>query len=141
MFILFFFQFSTILYRIPTIPINDGDWHHVGFAWFGITGQLILVIDGVLWASIIIKVKTIPSKGVLTIGKIVHNGLTYHFVGNISRVNMWSKAMSGSEIEELAKSPGSRDGDLISWFMVKDHISGQQVIYPSTAVFSGCYNV
>jgi hypothetical protein len=52
-------------------------------------------------------------------------------------VNLWSKAKTGGEIEEIAKSPGSRDSDLISWFTLKDLISDLKIIRPSKAAFSG----
>jgi hypothetical protein len=63
-------------------------------------------------------------------------------------VNLWSTAKTGGEIEEIAKRPGSRDGDLITWFMVKDLItwfmvkdliSDLRIIRPSTAAFSGWF--
>ncbi|CAB4005769.1 Hypothetical predicted protein, partial [Paramuricea clavata] len=120
-----------------TIPINDGYWHHVGFAWSDVTGEWILLIDGVLWATKVSTKGKISSGGVLTIGKILDNGVVYHLVGNVSRVNLWSTAKTGGEIEEIAKRPGSRDGDLITWFMVKDLISDLRIIRPSTAAFSG----
>ncbi|CAB3989221.1 Sushi, von Willebrand factor type A, EGF and pentraxin domain-containing 1 [Paramuricea clavata] len=121
-----------------TIPIDDGYWHHVGFAWSGVTGEWILLIDGVLWATRNVStVGKISSGGVLTIGKIIDNGVVYHLVGNVSLVNLWSTAKTGGEIEEIAKRPGSRDGHLITWFMVKDLISDLRIIRPSTAAFSG----
>jgi hypothetical protein len=54
-------------------------------------------------------------------------------------VNLWSTAKTGGEIEEIAKRPGSRDGDLITWFMVKDLVSDLRIIPPSTAAFSGWF--
>ena len=132
--------FSNCFYRTATIPINDGYWHHVGFAWSGVTGEWILLIDGVLWATRNVSTGgKIPSNGVLTIGKIIDNGVVYHLVGNVSRVNLWSTAKTGGEIEEIAKRPGSRDSDLITWFMVKDLISDLRIIRPSTAAFSGWF--
>ncbi len=110
----------------------------MGFTWSGVTGEWILLIDGVRWATRnVSRGRTIPSGGVLTIGKIIENGVTYNLVGDISRLNLWSKAMNGSEIEEMAKSPGSRDGDLITWSMVKDSISDLRIVRPSKASFSG----
>ena len=111
----------------------------MGFAWSGVTGEWILLIDGVLWATKVSTVGKIPSGGVLTIGEIIDNGVVYHLVGNVSRVNLWSTAKTGGEIEEIAKRPGSRDGDLITWFMVKDLISDLRIIRPSTAAFSGWF--
>jgi hypothetical protein len=54
-------------------------------------------------------------------------------------VNLWSTAKTGGEIEEIAKRPGSRDGDLITWFIVKDLISDLRIIRPSMAAFSGWF--
>ena len=112
----------------------------MGFTWSGVTGEWILLIDGVLWATRNgFKGRKIPSGGALTIGKIIDNGVVYHLVGNVSRVNLWSTAKTGGEIEEIAKRPGSRDGDLITWFIVKDLISDLRIIRPSMAAFSGWF--
>ena len=112
----------------------------MGFAWSGVTGEWILLIDGVLWATRNgLKGRKIPSGGALTIGKIIDNGVVYHLVGNVSRVNLWSTAKMGGEIEEMTKRPGSRDGDLITWFIVKDLISDLRIIRPSMAAFSGWF--
>ena len=131
------FKFSNFN-RTYTVPINDGYWHHVGFTWSDVIGNWLLLIDGILWANeTISKTKSIPSGGVLTVGKLINNGTTYNLVGEISRLNLWSNVKTGEEIEAVAKSPGSRDGDLISWFMVKDHVSEARIINPSNASFSG----
>ncbi len=114
----------------------------MGFTWSGVTGEWILLIDGVRWATRnVFRGRTIPSGGVLTIGKIIDNGVNYNLVGTISRLNLWSKTMNGSEIEEMAKNPGSRDGDMITWSMVKDSIIHEQkIIRPSEAAFSGGFS-
>ena len=126
--------------RTYTVPINDGYWHHVGFTWSDVTGSWLLLIDGVLWATETTSTATtIPSGGVLTVGKTIDNGTTHNLVGKISRLNLWSNAKTGEEIEAIAKSPGSRDGDLISWFMVKDHVSEARIISPSNASLSGLF--
>ena len=107
----------------------------MGFTWSGVTGEWNLLIDGVLWANRkVFAGRTIPSGGVLTIGKTTDNGVVYNLVGKISRLNLWSKAMNGSEIQEISKSPGSRDGDLIAWSLLKDSvITDLKIIRPSDA--------
>ena len=133
---LYIFQLN----RTYTVPINDGYWHHVGFTLSDVTGNWFLLIDGVLWGTEATSTATtIASGGVLTVGKTIDNGVTYNLVGKISRLNIWSNAKSGEEIEAIAKSPGSRDGDLISWFMVKDHVSDARIIRQSNASFSGSF--
>lgn len=63
---------------------------------------------------------------------------SFNLVGEINRVNLWSTEKSGNEIEQMAKSPGLRDGNLISWSTVKHFISGDLMIaHPSRAVYSG----
>lgn len=127
-----------MFFRIATIPLNDDHWHHVGFVWSGTTGVWSLLIDGVLWGTKeVFKGRTLPSGGSLFIGKIIESGVSYYLVGNINRLNFWSDAKSGSEIEDMAKGPASRDGDLIAWFRVKDFVSDARRIRPSMAVFSG----
>lgn len=119
--------------------MNDAYWHHVGFTWSGISGDWILCIDGVLWGSRtnIFKGRKIPSGGTLSIGKKINNAVVHHLVGKITRVNLWSEAKSGSEIEEMAKTPGCRDGDLIAWFRLKKFVLDAKIIRPSMAAFSG----
>ena len=77
------------------------------------------------------------STGILSIGKSIENKTTYNLIGNISHLNLWSWAMSGRDIEEIAKNTGSRDGDLIAWFRVKDYARDAMTVRPSTASFSG----
>ena len=125
-------------YRTSTVPISDSHWHHVGFTWSNHTGDWFLYIDGVLWAAkkLFGKDEMVPT-GVLTIGKSIEHKITYKLNGNMSRVNLWSWAMSGRDIEDISKYPGSRNGDLIAWFMAKDRTSDLTAIRSSTASFSG----
>ena len=58
----------------------------------------------------------------VSIGKNIGNKVVCHLVGNISRVNLWSKAKNGDEIKQIAKDPGSENGDLIAWYIVKNYI-------------------
>ena len=126
-----------MLRRTGNVPLNDGHWHHVGFIWSGITGEWSLLIDGVLWASRnVFQGSSIPSGGVLTIGKMIEQEVIYYLVGNITRMNLWSKAMTGKDIEALATSPESSEGDLIPWYILKDYLSEQRIIQPSIAAFS-----
>lgn len=124
---------------MSTIPINDGYWHHVGFSWSGKFGEWKLLIDGVLWAiRTVFPGRKLPSGGVLTIGRTIGSGVSFNLAGKISRLNLWSREKTGNEIEQIAKSPGSRDGNLICWSIVKHFTSGDlTVVHPSTAVFSG----
>ena len=48
--------------------------------------------------------------------------------------------MSGRDIENFAKRPGSMDGDLIAWSMVKDCTNNLRTIRPSMASFSGWFS-
>ncbi|XP_046838984.1 uncharacterized protein LOC124433267 [Xenia sp. Carnegie-2017] len=121
-----------------TIPINDDHWHHVGFTWSGVTGSIMLLIDGVLWATRNVSMSSeIPSGGKLTIGENKDEGGNQYLVGKISRMNMWSRALDGKEIEMMAKSPGMNDGDLITWYKLKYIVSTERIIRPSKASFSG----
>ncbi|XP_046838986.1 uncharacterized protein LOC124433269 [Xenia sp. Carnegie-2017] len=120
-----------------TIPINDDHWHHVGFTWSGVTGIIMLLIDGVLWATRNVSMSSeIPSGGKLTIGEKKAEGGNQYLVGKISRMNMWSRALDGKKIEMMAKSPGINDGDLITWYKLKNIVSTERIIRPSKASFS-----
>ena len=122
------------------IPVNDGFWHHVGFSWSGILGKCTLLIDGVLLATYedIFQGKKMPPGGNATIGITTLDTATHYLVGRISRVNLWSVAKTGHEIEQLAKSPGSDAGDVLRWRVVQDYVSEKlSVVRPSTAAFTG----
>ncbi|XP_046864959.1 uncharacterized protein LOC124459547 [Xenia sp. Carnegie-2017] len=121
-----------------TIPINDDNWHHIGFTWSGVTGSILLLIDGVLWATQNVPMSSeIPSGGKLTIGETESDSGSQYLVGKISRINMWSRALDGKEIEMMAKSPGMNDGDLITWYKLKYIVSTVRILRSSKVSFSG----
>ena len=55
-------------------------------------------------------------------------------LGQISGVNIWDKALSAQELEEMAKSRGNEQGNILRWFEVLDNLAGDvKVVKPSNA--------
>lgn len=125
------------------IPVNDGYWHHLGFTWSNRGGEWNVYIDGThRCLKKLIKVGAIiPKGGTLVIGqKLTTLGFKPNksFAGEISRLNLWDRALSGDEVEAMAKFPGNERGNLISWFKVVDNFVGDiKVIVPSKAQNTG----
>ena len=131
------------------IPVNDNVWHHLGFVWSNTNGRWDVLVDGTPRA-IRDSVKTghvIPGGGMLAIGqKYKTPGFEKgaEFLGKISRVNIWDKALTGEEIEAMAQSRGDEEGNILKWFDAVHNIVGNiQVALPSnvqnTSKRSGCF--
>ena len=119
--------------------MNDNVWHHFAFAWSGANGRWDLLIDGTPWALRTgFKVgATIPAGGRLVIGQLNEG---YEFVageellGRISRVNLWDRALSGEELEDLSQSPDASRGNILRWFQVLRNVHGPlEIVPPSKA--------
>ena len=131
------------------IPVNDNVWHHLGFVWSNTNGRWDVLVDGTPRA-IRDSVKTgqvISGGGMLAIGqKYVASGFETgaEFLGKISGVNIWDKALTGEEIEAMAQSRGDEEGNILKWFNAVHNIVGNiQVALPSnvknTSKRSGCF--
>jgi hypothetical protein len=121
------------------IPVNDNVWHHLGFAWSNTNGRWDVLVDGTPRA-IRQSVKTgqiIPGGGMLVIGQYYTTSgfeTGAGFLGKISGVNIWDKALTGEEIETMAQSKGNEEGNILRWFnAVKNIVGNIQVVMPSNA--------
>ncbi len=127
------------IFRSYMIPVNDNVWHHLGFVWSNTNGRWDVLVDGTPRA-IRASVKTgqvIPGGGTLVIGQnYITSGFETGagFLGKISGVNIWDKALTGEEVEAMAQSRGNEEGNILRWFNVVNNIVGNiQVVMPSNS--------
>ena len=121
------------------IPVNDNVWHHLGFAWSNVNGRWDVLVDGTPRAvrNGIKTGATIPAGGRMVIGQ-EHKGSQFvngkGFLGQISSVNLWNRALLGEELDDLAQSPSAGRGNILRWFQVLRNIHGAlEIIAPSKA--------
>ncbi|XP_028395050.1 sushi, von Willebrand factor type A, EGF and pentraxin domain-containing protein 1-like [Dendronephthya gigantea] len=122
-------------------PVNDNVWHHLGFVWSNTNGLWNVLIDGTPRA-LRDSVKAgagavIPGGGTLVIGQR-HSTSGFKegegFLGQISGLNIWNKALTGEEIETMSESRGDEQGNILRWFNVLNSIVGNiQLVKPSNA--------
>lgn len=121
------------------IPVNDNVWHHLGFIWSNTNGRWDVLVDGTPRAmrDSVRAGKVISGGGTLVIGQHhITSGFEAGagFLGKISGVNIWDKALTGEEVEAMAQSRGNEKGNLLRWFNVVNNIFGNiQVVKPSNA--------
>ena len=130
----FFFRLKTLI-----IPVDDNAWHHFGFAWDNANGRWDVLIDGTPRAlrSNFQTGSTIPGGGRLVIGqKYVGSQFASGegFLGQLSNVNIWDRALTGEELEELAHSPDAGRGNILRWFQILGNVRGAlEIVTPSKA--------
>lgn len=131
---------------IPMISLNDGYWHHLGLTWSSERKELVVLVDGVLRANLteLVGISRIPDGGMLIIGqRLKTNSLEISnaniFEGEISQFNIWNRALSGFELERMAKTvSGKESGNFINWFDISEYVSdGTEIVTPSTAESTG----
>ena len=121
------------------IPVNDNVWHHLGYVWNNANGRWDVLIDGTPRAiRTSVKVgKVIPAGGTLVIGQR-HATTGFQvgkgFLGQLSGVNIWDRALTGEEVEAMAQRKGNEEGNVLRWFSVLKNIVGNiQAVKPSNA--------
>ena len=66
----------------------------------------------------LVSLQSFP-KGVVYIGKNPQSKnagrITTGFIGKISRLHLWDRALSGEDIEKMALNPSNDVGNVISW--------------------------
>ena len=121
------------------IPVNDNVWHHFGFVWSNANGRWEVLVDGTPRAiRTSVKVgKVIPGGGTFVIGqRHVTTGFKIGdgFLGQISGLNIWDRALTGEEVEAMAQYKGNEQGNVLRWFNVLKNIVGNvTVVKPSNA--------
>ncbi|XP_076362747.1 sushi, von Willebrand factor type A, EGF and pentraxin domain-containing protein 1-like isoform X2 [Tachypleus tridentatus] len=105
------------------LPVNDGKWHQLTFTWSSRhkgqwklfeNGQLVTNGTGVQTG------KPIPGNGTFVIGQDQDSiGGNFSpleaFQGNISRINVWNRILTKSEIQQLCKFKDNLPGRIKAW--------------------------
>lgn len=82
-----------------TIPVNDGNWHHVAAVFSNPGNNVALYVDGVLdtQGSLTVAANTAANGNNVMIGRRV-DGVNF-FTGSIDEVRIWNTARSAAEIQ------------------------------------------
>jgi hypothetical protein len=92
-------------YHTGTIPVNDGNWHFVGYSWSIALQQLKLWVDGTLDASFTVDL-TSSTTDLVSVGQEYDDLVaTNHFNGSIAEISVWNEVLSAQEIAELMTGP------------------------------------
>lgn len=98
---------------VSTVPINDGQWHHIAMTRDAASGQVNLYIDGALNVSgtsdVGLKTSRFFTIGATTIvanDSVTRTGATY-FNGSLDDVRIYNSILGASEIASLGKVPAA----------------------------------
>ena len=74
--------------------------------------------------------KMITAGGVLVLGEEQDRdggrfALHQTFIGEMTNVNMWSRALSSQEISRMSRSCATGEGDVMKWTDVRGHYQGR----------------
>ncbi|ELU05207.1 hypothetical protein CAPTEDRAFT_227166 [Capitella teleta] len=109
---------------VTNVSINDGGWQHLAFTWSSLAGQWSFYVGGSMEVEgrDLAAGETIPGGGMMVLGQEQHISsgsfnASLSFVGTISMVNVWNRAMNSGEIEQLAQScnTDSHIGNVVAW--------------------------
>jgi len=105
---------------IPTsVPLNDGTWHHVAFAFdSGVTDGSKLYVDGLPVKVFTYNVNNFDDVIVAGKGRSVNDGLPFEcFEGDIDQVRVWNTVRTDGEILENYQKylSGNEDGLVMLW--------------------------
>ena len=125
-------------------PLSDSYWHHFCADWNSSTTLWHYYLDGVLQktkTSIAIKDYTMQGGGVFHLGQLVSNG-AYHsgkaFQGMLTGLNIWTKTLSARAVAALAREPGTENGDVLAWSMLREGIMGSvEISYDNDVQLTG----
>ena len=91
---------STFLSATSVASFNDGNWH-LAVAVFNSNTDKRLYVDGALVATLSTSCLVPAGIDNITIGKLARYVTDGYFTGNIDQSDIWSKALTGTEIAAL----------------------------------------
>ncbi|KAI1303707.1 Fibropellin-1 [Halotydeus destructor] len=116
---------SVFIPYLKSVPINDGQWHHIVISWSSVDGKVSLVTDtAVAGAADYVHDGRLPSYGWVVLGAPVNaEGKSMPmsgFHGKVSRVNMWSRPLDQlaeipAQYRSCKNAPIVFDGLLLRW--------------------------
>eukprot|EP00058_Branchiostoma_floridae_P027788 XP_002613279.1 hypothetical protein BRAFLDRAFT_68244 [Branchiostoma floridae] len=115
-----------------SLPVLDGIWHEICLTWQGRDGAWKLYVDGALNRSDsglgTRKVVSTPGTWILGQDQDSQGGgfdPPQAFSGEMSRVNLWDRVLSRSEIGTNWTTFCSHQGNVINWTNTEIHVFGQ----------------
>ncbi|XP_078367062.1 neuronal pentraxin-2-like isoform X1 [Oculina patagonica] len=120
-----------------SVSANDGKWHHICATWENTAGSWNLFKDGKVAASGK-GLKTghvIRGGGALVLGQEQDSvGGTFDagqsFIGEMTGVNIWDRAINDTEIMRMSQSCLTGVGNVFQWSDLKAHLKGAVKIIP-----------
>lgn len=118
-----------------TIPVNDGNWHHVAVVFSNPGNNVELYVDGVLDAqgSLTVTANTGFANNIM-IGRRI-DGINY-FSGDIDEVRVWNTALTQAEIQANMNSElcNTNNPNLFAYYQLNDGIPNGNNLTNITAV-------
>ena len=131
------FQF---FHRFTNVSANDGNWRHICITWESTSGSWALYKDAQIKAQ---------GSGLRTKHKIKYGGVivlaqeqdsdggsfqkSQSFVGEMTKVNVWSRVLTANEILQMSKSCAVGRGDVMQWSIAIENQTGDNVKEVSSA--------
>jgi hypothetical protein len=85
-----------------SVPVNDGDWHHIALQRDSSNGAVGVFVDGVI-SDTAVSTSGLMTTAFTSIGRIEDTGGSpNHFVGELDDLRIYSRLLSEVEIEALA---------------------------------------
>ncbi|XP_078673400.1 adhesion G protein-coupled receptor L2-like [Branchiostoma floridae x Branchiostoma belcheri] len=123
--------------RTFKLPVLDGSWHAICATWQREDGGWGIYVDGVLnkSGSGLSKSKAISSPGTWILGQDQDKrggnfDLEQAFSGEMTRVNLWDRVLSPSEIGTNWTTFCSHQGNVINWSNTEIQVCGQASFAP-----------
>lgn len=88
------------------IVVNDGNWHHLALTVDLSTSQLQLYVDGALANTQTMTTSAFPAFNNFEIGRLGRSSPADAFGGLVDEVQVYDKALTGSEVQFLFNNPG-----------------------------------
>ncbi|KAF2886660.1 hypothetical protein ILUMI_19512, partial [Ignelater luminosus] len=125
---------------ITDVFLNDGRWHFFCVTWQSMNGTYNIYVDGkrVQNGTGLASGTMIEGEGKMIIGQEqdVLGGKfsqSESFLGKMTFLDIWKKALRSSQIEEYMDSCSNRIfGDLYAWAEIKEYVQGDVEILNST---------
>lgn len=92
----------TLLDRLSTRPIFDGNWHHI--VWTDSNGLGKLYVDGVLDETDFTYTPSVSTLNVSSVGAVVRKAAGNMVTGDIDEIATWRRPISYTEIQEIMAS-------------------------------------
>ncbi|XP_055618198.1 sushi, von Willebrand factor type A, EGF and pentraxin domain-containing protein 1-like [Toxorhynchites rutilus septentrionalis] len=116
---------------VTNVFINDGHWHFICLSWISQMGLYEIYLDGELHTTGygLSSGKAIEGNGLFVIGQEQDSlggdfSESESFVGRLSYLDLWSRALSGFEFQQLYYTCQPYQGDMIRWTDLKTKIVG-----------------